>query len=211
MHTIYNRTMRTLALFQELDTPDYKAFVLRNVERSTCVNSCTIVFTPVGVAILGDLVPGENGVVSRTYLSVEWFAGQLSQDYLCSKFLPKQWHHELARDEVDQMIYDVQARADEAEAAIEEAVDRSEGLIYVNIDAERGATLIEELETLSYKLDCCEIGEEGLHDALHELDIPTDDGIPGYGYSPREVEILVAIQQRFAELYHTDLRRADGP
>jgi hypothetical protein len=46
-------------------------------------------------------------------------------------------------------------------------------------------------------------GVEKFAEELQELDTyACDDGVPGWGYPPREVAVLVAIQQKFAELYN---------
>jgi len=51
-----------------------------------------ILFTPEGIALMGDIrIGGGNGIVSGHGYGFDWFCGELGEDYLCEKFLPKVW------------------------------------------------------------------------------------------------------------------------
>lgn len=160
----------------ELDTPDYKAFYMR--EPGTRAMSCRIIFTPEGIAIMGDLVPERNGSISALGYNVDWFSGQLGAGYLSEKFLAKSFQPDEAAKEIRLWI------KEKAEHGISDE------------DA-------EELTDLADRLEFGHIGAEGLRDL-----IPSDcenmiiDYFPGFTYSKKEQAILCAIQQRFAELYH---------
>lgn len=55
------------------------------------LQGCLILFTTEGIVIMGDLTPCQNGVISCKGYGLSWFAGQLSEDYLCEKFLSKEF------------------------------------------------------------------------------------------------------------------------
>jgi hypothetical protein len=71
----------------EITAPDsaVRAFYLRAPE--TRMGSVLLTFSPEGITITGDNPPTDPGTVSRQRKDLDWFAGQLSGDYLCSKFL----------------------------------------------------------------------------------------------------------------------------
>jgi hypothetical protein len=59
--------------------------------------SLNIVFGPFGIVLAGDLtIGGPHGCVGGCGKSVGWFAGQLSEGYLCEKFFRRQWQAEAA-------------------------------------------------------------------------------------------------------------------
>lgn len=56
-----------------------------------------LLFTPEGIAIMGDIQIG-HGIVSTRGYKFDWFSQHLSEEYLCEKFLPKVWVHTYAAD-----------------------------------------------------------------------------------------------------------------
>ena len=146
--------------------------------------STLLVFTPEGIAIMGDLTPETNGTVSAFGYAVDWFAGKNSEDYLCEKFLHREWVPELAEAALrDPQGWVREARPAETLAAIDDLADQ-----------------------LSH--EC--LPETDLYHELDSLGILCDDGIPGYGYAPAKAGWLCAIQQRFAELYAEAARKGGG-
>lgn len=97
----FDEHLKNHILEQVLDTPKFKAFYLKNPKYGR-MDSCMFLFTPEGVIICGDLCPGNDkrnsGVHAYGY-GLEWFAGKLSWDYLCSKFLTQEWHIQLAAED----------------------------------------------------------------------------------------------------------------
>ena len=71
-----------------------RAFYLERNRRRAM--STLITFTPEGIHINGDLSPGARSATTIRYYGVEWFAREHSEDYLCSKFLDKEWQEEVA-------------------------------------------------------------------------------------------------------------------
>jgi hypothetical protein len=81
-----------------------QAFWMKKPERGRMM-STLLVFTPEGIVITGDLCPraGTRGVVSDLNYGIGWFSGKLSPDYLCEKFLDREWHAELAAQDLKEM------------------------------------------------------------------------------------------------------------
>ena len=76
-----------------IESPQVSCYLLRRP--GTRVNLVQITATPEGICIQGDLVPGEgHGICARK--SLFWFVGDLSADYLASKFLATAWHPRIA-------------------------------------------------------------------------------------------------------------------
>lgn len=145
------------------------------------MESTLIVFTPEGIALMGDVTPGKNGDVSCRGYGAEWFAGASSHSYLCEKFLHKGWHTELAAEELRDGWHD-----------------------HFDGDAGKRAKLNELAD------DVEERGAEWLRDELDEMGADTSDGIPGWGYNPSEAACLIAIQERFAALYPAVMATSAG-
>lgn len=180
--------LQDMQLTQELDTPRYKAFWLH--KEGTRCGSSRLLFTPEGIVILGDMAPGQYGVMSHRYQSLEWFTGELYADYLSSKFLRRGFHRGLAVEELQQIVTAKQY-------SFEEKLSEES---------------CEDLTRLIRLLDCEEVGKEGLRDTLFEIDFDYfSEVFPGWGYNPNEVALLCAIQERFTHLYHNDLRTPDEP
>lgn len=58
------------------------------------------------ICIAGDICLGgnENGIVSTAGYNLAWFAGQLSECYLCEKFLRQEWKWVVAVEEIQWQI-----------------------------------------------------------------------------------------------------------
>lgn len=145
--------------------------------------STLLLFTPVGIALMGDLTPERNGSVSALGYGLEWFKNEMSEGYLCEKFLEKKFVPELAlRDLRDP---DGLIRSDATPEQLE-ALDR----IARTIHDYDGSLLAHEL--LFAGFDIC-------------------DGVPGWGYHPGEAGWLCAIQRKFRELYLASLEAEASP
>lgn len=148
----------------------------------TRMSSSLFLFTPEGIVIMGDLCPeglDSYGVISRFGYGLDWFSGQLSEDYLCSKFLHKEWHATHAHEWVEAYIKDLKKEG--AEAASTKVI-----ALYEDIKD----------ELLSFDLD-----SRGFHERLTEAGYDIDGELPGIDYDPQAAGLLCAMQQRFAELY----------
>jgi hypothetical protein len=140
------------------------------------------------IIITGDLCPGANGILSNFGYGVRWFGRKQSEEYLCSKFLRREWVPEAA---VRALQYSLQEEIDSS--------DRDDS----DVRAAR-------IETLGYAIDCIgdePSGEQSVarnSEAFYEFwadtfgDSPEDQGMD---YNPRDAGWLCAIQQRFAECY----------
>lgn len=53
---------------------------------------------------------------------------------------------------------------------------------------------------LANTVECGDLGVESFYEAIRELDRDRNE-LPGYGYDPKQALLLVAIQEKFAELY----------
>jgi hypothetical protein len=153
-----------------------------NMKRDgTRIMKVQISFTPEGIFIMGDLCPGLHGVGSALGYGLGWFKGRKSEGYLCEKFLVTGFVAEYAADSIEDTLKDP------------EDYD-------LTPDAVKGLR-----EVITHLRDDSSYGETRLYDDLCLLDYPTDDGVPGYGYDPRDAGWLCAIQQRFAELWDDSL------
>jgi hypothetical protein len=165
------------------DHEKVKAFFLKGPKNGRMM-SCLILFTIEGIVIMGDLTPCQNGVISTYGYGLSWFAGPKSEDYLCEKFLRKEFVPELAeRSFKDQLL---RYRRDEPERLSKEqareAWDQVERLMYDGMDARAFCDLY--YDTFKDTPEC------------------------GYGYNPADAGWLCAIQQQFAALYAEMLERA---
>jgi hypothetical protein len=69
-------------------------------KKGTRMMSCLLLFTPEGIAIMGDLTPQLHGSVSVYGYGIGWFSKHLSEGYLCEKFLRERFVPELAEKEL---------------------------------------------------------------------------------------------------------------
>lgn len=165
-----------------VDTPNLKAWYLRRPS-SGRMWSTLILSTAEGLVIMGDLCPGRNGVISCYGYDHRWFGAKLSEQYLCSKFLQREWVPEKGSREIRELILTERRHGnlpkDDARNAWEDLRSAEE---YGNLSGERAYQIVSEAG----------------------FDF---DGI-GYDYNPSAAAWLCAIQQRFHELYAASLKVA---
>lgn len=168
---------------EEITSPTavVRAFYLRESIGSR-IQAALIVFTPEGIVIMGDLVPGWRAAVSAFGKGLEWFSGELSPDYLASKFLEKDFLPESAARYLS-----------EHKAMVAEQCDVGKG---------RGVTdEIEAIDEAIASLMSGDWGAESFYSFLHEQDIDgVHDGV-GRDYHPGHLDLLVRTQKAFARLY----------
>ena len=146
------------------------------------VRTTLITETPEGLAITGDFAPSD-GVHSRGgYYSAKWFAGELSSDYLCEKFLRKEDRLEdnlprLLRDLLNGNFLGCYEVSGDIEAFIEKLQ---------NIEERPGW----ESRILEVTQDF--VGKYDVHELLGEYFC---------SYDRRDAMMLVAIQRAFSMLY----------
>jgi hypothetical protein len=157
------------------ETAGFRAFYLK-MPGKTRMMSTLFVFTPEGIVIMGDLCPGgprNQGCISTFNYGLGWFATELSEHYMCSKFLGEVWQPEVALEWL---------RANEKDLLSEGF--KAEDLIQLDSSLAGG-----EMDEASFRHD--------LEDAGYEM----DDELPGYDYDLDTAGWLCALQQRFSELY----------
>ncbi len=157
------------------ETPTITAYYLEKPGEGRMM-STLILFTPEGIALMGDLTPERNGSISSIGYDRAWFAGKNNGDYLCEKFLPQQWVLDYALAELRDPDGEWQSYAgtDSADSGLDDVI---------------------------LSLAAGERSWEWLHDELSELGFDMSEGVPGFGYEPTAAGWLCAIQRRFAELY----------
>ena len=142
------------------------------------------------IAIFGDLCPrpegAKNGIISDLGYDLEWFSGQLSESYLCEKFLNHVWQCEVAARWCHWEIDDIK---------------KGDSWITFS-DEEKKENVIEELFDLKSSLDGGEMNAYEFYDILSGIAVGyVDDGVPGYEYPLSDAGWLCAIQQKFSELF----------
>lgn len=139
------------------------------------IMSTLVVFTPEGMALLGDLTPERHGSISALGYGIGWFGSEKSEYYLCEKFLQREYQPEVAarwvREHIEEMKKDREAE-----------------------DLER----LPDWEELLSDLDGDGMGADHFHEALQGLGYEHED--EGYEYNLRAAGWLCAIQQKFSEL-----------
>jgi len=155
---------------------EFKAFYMKDPKRGRMM-STLILFTPEGIVLQGDLTPSRQGNVSCSGYGLDWFAGKLSESYLCEKFLHKGFVPALAREGLKQGVLD----------------KRREKLI----DKEEARDLWDSIRISDDFVGPVDTYEFWIH--LLQND---SSECPGHGYDPTEAGWLCAIQQRFSDLYN---------
>lgn len=157
------------------DTPDIKAFYMK--KPGTRNLSLLLVFTPEGIGLTGDLTFDNWGLWSMFgSQTLGWFSSQLSEDYLCGKFLSSDhWGANRAAD----------------------------GYAFEPDEDDDGRLEFEKREIRQQLKDGSIDSPDDLYDKMNEqshLGFDASEGIPGYGYDPASAGWLCAVQQRFREL-----------
>lgn len=136
--------------------------------------SVLLLFTPEGIVLMGDLRLTTRGVVAAYHYDLPWFCGARSEDYLCSKFLRKEWQPEVAGKDLQRLLSDHNDISPESGGALRKVLDDIENMTQHEF---LGAT-------------------EGL------LDTEVAAGL-GLDYNLADAGWLVTIQKRFSMLYPT--------
>ena len=152
--------------------------VWRMARPGTRTMSVQIAGTPEGICLMGDLHPGphHNGCCSVFGLDLHWFSLEISEDYLCSKFLPLTWVPAYAA------------------AALEDWASSPSG-------HGLAGDKVEEIMDLADFMRGHGCDERQFHEALADLGVRGVD--PEYGYRHEDAGWLCAIQERFSALYRT--------
>jgi len=136
-----------------------------------------IIFSPEGIALQGDVRYGDRtGATSDLGYGFNWFQSNLSEDYLCEKFLHREWVAKYAADSLQEEIDDP-----EEYGLSDEMVAKLKPII-ANLKEAAGmmeADLWTEFENIDYECD----------------------EMPGYGFHPDKAMALCGVQQRFHQLY----------
>lgn len=154
------------------------------------MQSTRLVFlsNPPQIIITGDLCPGIHGILSNMKYGIEWFGSHKSPGYLCEKFLREEWVPEKCQKELRAYANESERRKDRTK--LREIARDIDGWVSDSGPAVSQHQTYEELCDLDYSY--------------------VDDGIPGYGYNPREADLLVAIQKQFADLYQQQQAQANA-
>lgn len=162
-----------------------QAYYLKHSKEELRIQGCLLLFTPEGVVITGDLIPGTNkgihAVGSGYGFDAHWFANHHNGENIARQFLKKEWDDTLA--------------ADELEAELEE-----HGKDYFD---QAQLEMLNEVVKALWEPYPDFMTESQFIEALCEAGYDTGSGVPGYGYDPHEYALLVAIQRRFSELWTT--------
>lgn len=139
------------------------------------------------IIITGDLCPGANGILSNFGYGVRWFGRKQSEEYLCSKFLRREWVPERAKEALCHALHDARdGQTDEPTEEQAKRLDAIEDAIIASDDPYGECAPTRTSEAF------CEFWIEVFGDS------PEDQGMD---YNPRDAGWLCAIQQRFAECY----------
>ena len=177
----------------------------RPATREFCVQ---LAFTREGIFLMGDLCLGrdQGGIGTRGGHGLAWFQKELSEDYLCGKFLTKQWQLRVAAEDVAGRLSDAEQELEEGrrELCAEHGVGSVADLDTEAIDeADELSDCLREVEQWRAVADSMhdESTERCLHEAADKAGIVDfwDYGI-GWDYPRADAGWLCAIQQRFVAL-----------
>lgn len=149
-----------------------------------------LAFTPEGIHLTGDICLGRDnsGISTAHYKPLGWFANpELSESYLCGKFLTKQLQQEV-------MVADARRNAEEY---AREAAD-------TQWNQERNVELAGKWLALAVALERCNDEHEAvqcMYEHYSEVDDPDSFENFGMDYPLTDAGWLCAIQERFARLY----------
>lgn len=184
MGRIANKIQQMAASYLEA-TKDNTLTVIENTESvqafrmgkpDTVHMSTNVVFVKGRIIIFGDFEPN-FGIVSRLgSYGVGWFGGNLSPDYLAEKFLHESFH---------------------GDRAVLESLDRQDDLDPEMQEEQNWWDFWDQVS----ESESSELTPQVIHEMAWEHELELDDACPGYGYKMREHAALIAIQQRFKELW----------
>ena len=174
----YSRCLEKNTLIKEVEVKAYRI----SIPDQGSMGSFHVIFTPAGICIHGDWCPLRHGVCSDPGYGEGWFSEKKSDSYLAEKFLETGWHPELAIEEMRSP--DWWGR----ESLVEQG--KEDQLPKIN-------ELCERLE--SGDLSSKEMGAR-LYDELDDMGLDVWEDLPGCGYDPRQLGMLVAIHRKFVEL-----------
>ena len=174
------RWAKEWGMVQTLDTPDYQAFLMSPLKKKTRNPSTQFVFTPEGIVIMGDLCPARQGIISCYGYGLKWFVGKLSAGYLAGKFLATDF-------QVDVVCELLSNCADNGADFWDEPV----------------TTDPDEIRALAGAIEGNEVGMHAFRDTVAEDWGWSEDccDLPGWTYNTEDWALLVALQERFSELY----------
>jgi hypothetical protein len=135
--------------------------------------SCYLIFSREGIVIMGDWCPRQHGVISYWGYNEGWFAGQLSRSYIAQKFLQRSWQPEQGHGQLNERILDARRSDAITKEAAREALDKLSEITPEYLSAHEAHQIFTDA---------------GLSD-FEDL---------GYGYDPVDLDLLQAIQIRFA-------------
>ena len=165
-------------ILEEVKEGEVKSFYLKQKATSRCY-STLLIFSPEGIIICGDFCPKMHGVISAFGYGISWFASELSLDYLCEKFLEKEWDkersHEYLLERYEEKVKEYSEDGDQEK--IKAIADR---LHYTALDAETYEQFFEDYEWI--------------------LEEDADD-IYFSWYNKTEAEFLGKIQKAFRKFY----------
>ena len=132
------------------------------------------------LCITGDICLGANqhGIISSPGYRFGWFAGQLSECYLCEKFLRHEWQWDAA---VEEIHWQIQCATEDGEGWW---LDHAEHLK-------------KFVKSPNWKYDTPRMEE--LYEFMSKID-PDYCEVPGEDYPRSQAGWLCAIQQRYSEL-----------
>lgn len=151
----YLEELKDHYLEQVLDEEKFKAFYLREKPDSRMM-STLFIFSPEGIVLMGDLTPQLHSTASCLGYGLAWFAGRLSETYLCEKFLEKRWNQELAVEELNETAKRILAGSEDDNYGDDEfrkVSDERHGLhedlktFYKDLkEAKRSGTTLDEMD-----------------------------------------------------------------
>jgi len=118
LHDNIARNLSNLELSTVAETDKVKCY--RLAKPGTRAYSVQITFTPEGIAIQGDLIISGYGVCSTFGYGLDWFADRLNDDYLCEKFMQREF---VAESAIDDLRYQLEDMTDDEKAVAEELID----------------------------------------------------------------------------------------
>jgi hypothetical protein len=179
----HKESLKDHFLEAHVDTENLKAWYLRDGKQpKSRMMSTLILFTVEGIVIMGDLCPGQNGVISCLGYGLDWFSEHKSEHYLCEKFLSKTFVPEKAYRTLRESILEHRREEFWTKEKARELWDENE---------DRVASFGEPWNAHEF------------YDIYARYGLEYDG--QGYGYDPSEAGWLCAIQQKFSESYLAQL------